>query len=113
MLIINYLGRFFIMVAFAVLCLGLWLWLSGEDITQQGLYLWPMIELESFNYIKNAMEKFDFLQILWNDYFLTYILLPPAWNGLITLFIILMLNGGILIFLGKFRKTRRRFKRSK
>ncbi len=110
MFIVNYIGRFIIMAALVILSIGLWLWLSGEDITQQGLFLWQQIDYDSLYYIQNIVNNNALLIDLWDNYFLTYILLPSAWNGLTTCFIILMLTGGILVFISKSRKKQRQFR---
>lgn len=113
MFILNYLGRFFIALAFVFLGLGLWLWLSGEDITVSGGQLWFTLNNASLNSLQVVLQRHLGLPALWDSFVVPYLLQPPAWKALIGSFIALMVIGGLLILATKTRENRHIFRKPK
>jgi len=113
MIIINYLGRFFIVLALAILGIAIWLWLMGENITLPGGQLWFSLDNNSLNFLQVILQRHLSLPAFWDDFIVPYLLQPPAWKGLTGSFIFLMAIGGILIIMTKTRETRHIFRKPK
>jgi len=107
MVVFALLGWFFILVALGLLVLGLWLWLSGQDVTQQMGQLWYSLDSGSLPLAQTIVERHLRLPSLWQDVIVPHLLTQPAWEGILWLFIGLMVLGGLLSLLGSRRKKRR------
>lgn len=111
MFVLNYLGRFFIILALAVLGISVWLWLAGENITLPGGQLWFTLDNATLNYFQVIVQRHLSAPALWDDFVVPYLLQPPAWKGLIGSFIALMIVGGILLLITKKRENTHSFRK--
>lgn len=107
MVVFVFLGWIFILAALCLLGLGLWLWLSGQDITQQLGQLWFGLDSFSLNLAQVVVQRHLRIPALWDDGIVPYLLLQPAWESILWVFIGLLIVGGLLTLLGSRRKKRR------
>lgn len=110
MLVLNYLGRVFILLALILLGLGLFLWLSGEDVTQPAGQLWYNLHVESLNFSQVIIQRHLGLPGFWDEFILPHLLTRPAWESIILLFMGFFIIGGLLASLGRSVKKRRSFR---
>lgn len=110
MIILRILGRTFIFLALALLALALGIWLSGSDITKPGGQLWYETHVLSLQYTQVILERHLGLTTVWTDWVQNGLLQLPAWDGLMRLFVILLLIGGVLVFLGRDRRGKPTFR---
>ncbi len=107
MVVFTLLGWIFILLALGLLALGLFLWLSGQDVTQQLGQLWFGLDSFSLNFAQVIVQRHLRLPALWDEGIVPYLLLQPAWESILWLFIGLMVLGGLLSLLGTRRRKRR------
>ena len=107
MVVFALLGWIVILAALGLLGLGLWLWLSGQDITQQLGQLWFTLDSFSLNLAQVVVQRHLNLPGLWDDGIVPHLLLRPAWESILSIFIVLMMLGGLLSLLGSRRRRRR------
>lgn len=105
MVIVRFLGRIFVLLGFAALALGVWLWLSGEDVTQSAGLLWRTLDFESLNGAQVVVQRYLFMPGLWDSGILP-LLTRPAWEAVLWLFLGGMVLGGVLLLLGRGKKRR-------
>ena len=107
MVVFALFGWVFILAALALLGFGLWIWLSGADITQPLGQLWYGLDAGSLALAQTIVERHLHLPVLWFDGIHPYLLVRPAWESILWLFIGLMVLGGLLSLLGSRRRRRR------
>ncbi len=105
MIVIRILGRLFVFLGLAALGLGVWLWLSGEDITQPAGRLWTGLDFTSYNHAQVIIQRHLNLPNLWDSALLP-LLTRPAWEVTLWVFLAGMVLGGLLLLLGKATKKR-------
>jgi len=110
MFLLTYLGRLLIVLALVVLGTSMWLWLSGQNITEPGGQLWFTLDNSSLNYFQVVIQRHLSMPELWDGFFVPYLLQPPAWKGLIGSFIALMILAGLLLGVSKSGDGRRKFR---
>ena len=93
------------LLGFAALALGLWLWLSGEDVTQPAGRLWTTLDFTTYNHLQVVVQRHLNLPGLWDGGILP-LLKQPAWEAVLWIFLGGMLLGGLLLFIGRARKRR-------
>ncbi len=108
MIVLSLFGRFFVLLALAVLAFGVYLWLVGYDVTMQGGLLWFQIDAPSLNLIQALVQRF-INPTLWDEV-LVDVLLRPAWESLLGAVILFLLIGGVLLWIGGRRHRRRSFR---
>ena len=86
MVILTFLGRLLVVLALGVLGLGLWLWLSGADVTQQAGQLWFAMDLESLNGAQVLIQRHLHLPWLWDEGVVP-LLRRPTWEAILWLVI--------------------------
>lgn len=110
MIVVNIIGRFFIILALGLLTLGLILWLTGEDVTQPAGQLWYNLHVESLNLTQVVVQRHLRLPALWDDFILPQLLVRPAWESLILLFMAFFILGGVLASIGRTVRRRSSFR---
>ena len=113
MILLRLFGRVFLILALALLGLWITLWLSGQDFMKPGGQLWDEMHGASLHYIQQALEQYPGMATLWQDWLQNGLLQLPAWDGILRLFIWLMILAGIFLFLGRDRTRPRHSFRSK
>lgn len=106
MIVLTVIGRLLIVLALALLGLGVYLWLSGAEITQAAGQLWFSLDVGSLNFTQVIVQRHLSMPWLWDDYIVTHLLVLPAWEAILWVFIGLMVLGGILSFPGRSKKHR-------
>ncbi len=110
MIVVRVFGRVLIAIALALLLLGLALWLSGADIAQPAGRLWFELHSNSLNAAQVIIQRHLHLPGFWDDAIVPGLLLRPAWESILWLFIGFFALGGILASLGKGERKRRTFR---
>lgn len=108
MIVIRVIGRILLALALIVLGLGLWLWLSGREITVAAGKLWFELDAGSLNLTQAVVQRYIH-PALWENVGVP-LLLEPTWEALTVVFLVLLVLGGVLLFLGRRRGRRRNFR---
>ncbi len=103
MVILTFLGRLLVVLALGVLGLGLWLWLSGADVTQQAGQLWFAMDLESLNGAQVLIQRHLHLPWLWDEGVVP-LLRRPTWEAILWLVIGGLILGGFLLAVSRRRR---------
>lgn len=106
MIVLTVIGRLLIVLALALLGLGVYLWLSGEQITQAAGQLWFALDVGSLNFAQVIVQRHLSMPWLWDDFIVPHLLVLPAWEAILWVFIALMVLGGILSLPGRSKKHR-------
>ncbi|MDX1736658.1 MAG: hypothetical protein R3261_00365 [Alphaproteobacteria bacterium] len=101
-MIFRWLGKICIILAMLLLLVGIYVWLSGADINQAGGVIWYQMHQESLQLTQVVIERYLHASWFWT-FFQNNILTLPAWDGLLRVFITLMIIGGFLV--GLFKKS--------
>jgi len=110
MIVLVVIGRLLIVLALALLGLGVYLWLSGAEITQQTGQLWYNLHVASLNFSQVIVQKHLSMPFLWDDFIVPALLNQPAWESILWVFITLMILGGIMSLPGRASRRHRTFK---
>lgn len=100
---LRFCGRVSIVLGLAVLALGVWLWLAGHDVTQPAAQLWAVLHAESQAAVVHRLHA-----SLWRA--ASVLLDKPVWEALSILGLILLIPGGILVWVARRRDRRRSFR---
>ncbi len=96
MIVISFFRWLFFLLALLMLILGLWLWLSGEDITKPAGALWYAMDVSSLNLAQVVIQRHLHLPALWDEFIVPYLLVRAAWETILWMFITFMVLGGLL-----------------
>lgn len=107
MIVLVALGRLLIALALALFGLGVWLWLSGADIMQPAGKLWYDLHVGSLNMAQVVVQRWLNMPGLWDDFFVARLLVLPAWEAILWVFIALMVLGGALVAAARRRQRRK------
>lgn len=105
MMVLRILGQVFTLMAIGFLGLGVFVWLDGRAMEPLGK-IWFDLHLPSLNYAEVVVSRHLNMTEFWRDQVLPF-LQCPAWEALLWIIIVLLLSGGILMFLGRGRRRRR------
>ncbi len=108
-MIFRWLGKLCIISALLLLAFGLYLWLSGVDITLAGGAVWYALDQPSLQSTQVVIERYLYASWFWT-FFQGSILSLPAWDGILRVFITLMIVGGLLVGMFKKQHAKRRRK---
>ena len=97
--IIQLLDRLLKLLALADLGLGLWLWISGHDVTLPIGKLWYQLDVASLNFFQVIVQRYIFSSI-W-DAIIVPMLLRPTWEILLFVFLFLLVLRYTLITLAR------------
>ena len=106
MIVLVVIGRILIVLALALLGLGVYLWLSGAEITQQAGQFWFALEVSRLNFAQVIVQRPLSLPWLWDDFIVAWLLVMPAWESILWVFMTLMVLGGLLSLPGRARRHR-------
>lgn len=106
MIVLVVIGRILIVLALALLGLGVYLWLSGAEITQAAGQLWFALHVESLNFAQVLVQRHLSMPWLWDEFIVTWLLVMPAWESILWVFMSLMILGGLLSLPGRARRQR-------
>ncbi|WP_420548196.1 hypothetical protein [Curvivirga sp.] len=109
-MLFRWFGKLCILSALILLGIGLYIWLSGEDINKAAGQIWYQMHQPSLQYAQVIVERYLHASWFWT-FFQNSILTLPAWDAIIRVFIALFLIGGIMI--GLFKKPRSLHHRNK
>ena len=107
MLLLRLIGRLFLILALALLGLGLALWLGGQDIMLPAGQLWFNLHVDSLQYAQVIIERHLGLSAFWQNWIQGGLLQLQAWDAILRLFVWLMVAAGILLILGRDRSRPR------
>jgi hypothetical protein len=97
MIALRLLGRFFLLLAFVEVALGIGIWLAGHDVTHSAGKIWYTLEPGSLNLSQAIVQRY-LLPEIWEQAIIPLLLLP-FWESVMLLFILfLVLGSGILFF---------------
>lgn len=105
MIVVRILGRLLVLIGLLVLALGLWLWLTGEDITAPAGQLWFSLDVASLNFAQVIVQRHLNLPSVWDDGIVP-LLHRPTWEAILWLFLGGMVVGGLLLLIGRSRRRR-------
>ena len=105
MIFFRQLGRIFLMIAFAVVALGVLVWLAGHDVTKSAGELWYVLEPGSLNLSQAIVQRYLHPSI-WEELAVP-LLQHPFWEALVLSFIVLLVLGSGLVFLVRRRRRPR------
>jgi hypothetical protein len=106
--VIKAIGNVFLVLGAAALGAGVWLWLSGRDLTQAAGQVWYDLDKASLNLVQAVVQRYIHPTV-WDSVFVPWLLLP-AWRALAVLVIGCVAIGGLLL-LATSRRRRRTFRR--
>ena len=106
MIVLVVIGRLLIVLALALLGLGVYLWLSGAEITHPAGQLWFTLDVNSLNFAQVVVQRHLSMPWLWDDFIVAWLLVMPAWESILWVFMTLMILGGILGLPGRARRHR-------
>jgi len=101
-------GQVFGVLSAAVLAIGAWLWLAGQDLTQPAGRLWATIDVASLNLLQAIIQRYIYAP-LWDAVFVPFLLLP-GWEAIGVLVLIFAVIGFLFLFAAS-RRPRRSFRR--
>ena len=101
MIALRYLGRFILLLAFAVLTVGVWVWLAGHDVTKSAGKVWYQLAPEALNLSQAIVQRY-LLPEIWEQGAVP-LLLRPFWESVILLFILLLILGAAAGFFSRRR----------
>ena len=110
MIFFRQLGRIFLMIAFAVVALGVLVWLAGHDVTKSAGELWYVLEPGSLNLSQAIVQRYLHPGI-W-EVLAVPLLIRLFWEAMVLSFIFLLVVGSGIIFLVPRRRRRRSRERS-
>ena len=110
MIFFRQLGRIFLMIAFAVVALGVLVWLAGHDVTKSAGELWYVLEPGSLNLSQAIVQRY-LHPVIW-EVLAVPLLMRPFWEAMVLSFIFLLVVGNGIIFLIPRRRRRRSRERS-
>ena len=55
---LRLLGRFFLLLAFAEVAIGIWIWLAGHDVTRSAGEVWYALEPGSLNLSQAIVQRY-------------------------------------------------------
>jgi hypothetical protein len=111
MIALRFLGRFFLLLAFVEVALGIWIWLAGHDVTRSAGEIWYALEPGSLNLSQAIVQRY-LLPEIWEQVAVP-LLLRPFWESVLLLFILfLVIGSGIVYFTVYFSRQRRRVRTS-
>jgi hypothetical protein len=77
MSVLRLLGRFFLLLAFVEVTLGIWFWLAGHDVTHSAGEIWYALEPGSLNLSQAIVQRY-LLPEIWEQVAVP-LLLRPFW----------------------------------
>ena len=101
MIALRHLGRFILLLAFAVLTVGVCVWLAGHDVTKSAGKVWYQLAPESLNLSQAIVQRY-LLPEIWEQVAVP-LLLRPFWESVILLFILLLILGAAAGFFSRRR----------
>jgi hypothetical protein len=101
-------GQVFGVLGAAVLAIGGWLWLAGQDLTQPAGRIWATLDVGSLNLLQAIIQRYIYAPI-WDAVFVPFLLLP-AWEAIGILVLILAVIGFLFLFAAS-RRRRYSFRR--
>ncbi len=110
MILFRLLGRIFLLIAFAVVALGVLGWLAGHDVTKSAGELWYLLEPGSLNVSQAIVQRYLHPSI-W-EALAVPLLVRPFWEAMVLSFIFLLVLGSGLLFLASRRRRPRSSERS-
>lgn len=106
-MLFRWLGKLCITAALLLLLLGLYIWLSGQDITKAAGLIWFQLDSHSLQIAQVIVERYLYASWLWT-FIQNSVLTLPAWDAILRVFICLMIAGGLLVGLFKKNSLHRR-----
>ena len=104
---LRLLGRFFLLLAFGEVAIGIWIWLAGHDVTRSAGEVWYALKPGSLNLSQAIVQRYLSPEI-WEQVAVP-LLLRPFWESTVLLFILFLVTGsGIVYFTVYLSKHRRR-----
>lgn len=108
MVILRIIGRLFIALALFTMVAGITIWLRGIDIMARFGQLWYNADIASISMAQVIVQRHLRIPAFWDGVIVPYLLLRPAWEAMIILFIVFLVLGGLLVRLGRRRRRSRR-----
>ena len=102
MILVRLLGRILLLIAFAVVALGVLVWLAGHDVTQSAGELWYLLEPGSLNLSQAIVQRY-LHPTIWEELAVP-LLQRPFWEALVLSFIVLLVLGSGLVLLVRRRR---------
>ena len=99
MVLFKLLGRIFLLIAFAVVALGVLFWIAGHDVTKSGGELWYALEPGSLNLSQAIVQRYLHPSI-WQALAVP-LLVRPFWEAMVLSFIVLLVLGSGFVFLAR------------
>jgi hypothetical protein len=102
MIALRLLGRFFLLLAFVEVAIGILIWLSGRDVTRSAGEIWYVLEPGSLNLSQAIVQRY-LLPEIWEQVAVP-LLLRPFWESVMLLFILFLVLGSGIVFFSKHRR---------
>ena len=106
MLVLRMFGRGLMLLGLAVLVVGLVSWLGGGDVTRPAGFVLAEWNRPLLNASQAFIERYLYAPV-WEGAVVP-LLLRPWWEAVTILFLVLVLAGGALAWLGRQRERKRR-----
>ena len=110
MILFRLLGHFFLLISFAVVALGVLVWLAGHDVTKSAGELWYVLETGSLNLSQAIVQRY--LHPVFWEVLAVPLLVRPFWEAMVLSFIFLLVVGSGIVFLARRRRRPRASERS-
>lgn len=107
---LRLLGRFFLLLAFVEVVMGVWIWLAGHDVTRSVGEIWYKLEPGSLNLSQAIVQRYLHPNI-W-EWIAVPLLVRPFWEAVVLAFIVFLILGSGLLFLTRRRRRIRSSERS-
>ena len=108
MVVLRIIGRLFIALALITMVAGVTIWLLGFDIMAKFGQLWANADIGSINLAQVVVQRHLRIPAFWDSVIVPHLLLRPAWEAMIILFILFLVLGALLLRLGRRRRRVRR-----
>ncbi len=99
--VLRFFGRLFVALALITLLSGVAIWLVGTDVTAVAGQVWAEADIESLNMIQVVIQRHLHFPALWDSVIVPHLLLRPAWESIMILFVLFLLLGGLFLRLGR------------
>lgn len=107
MIVLRITGRLFIILAAITLLGGLSIWLFGADVTRPAGAAWFEAHVTSLNFSQVVIQRHLHLPAFWDSVIVPHLLSRPVWEGVIIVFVVFLVLGGLFLRLGRQRYYRR------
>ena len=103
---LRLLGRFFLLLAFAEVAVGIWIWLAGHDVTRSAGEVLYALEPGSLNLSQAIVQRY-LLPEIWEQVAVP-LLLRPFWESVVLLFILFLVMGSGIVYFTVYLSGHRR-----